>query len=276
MKWVEDRYEALAASLHAKEIICELELATKADGTLPRDAGPLRRRRRRVRRLSVHAPHRPALRRRHAARTSTTCRAVRFEVDAAFTNKCPSGAYRGVGWTSGQTAREALVDEAARELGIDPIELRLQNTIPDGEPYVSATGLQVRRRELRRGTAQGDGARRLRRASAQRQREAARARAATSASASAPSSSRAAGPGELAEAHGLPVRLPRLGPRHDRAGRVGRRRARPALARPGAPDDDGAGRRRQALGADREREDRPGRHGADRLRGRARSAAAAP
>ena len=119
--------------------------------------------------------------------------AVRFEVDAAFTNKCPSGAYRGVGWTSGQTAREALVDETARELGLDPMELRLQNTIPDGEPYVSGNGLQVRRRQLRRSPAQGDGARRLRRVP--RAPDARRGRrAATSASASARSSSRAAGP----------------------------------------------------------------------------------
>ena len=32
VKWVEDRYEALAASGHAKEVICELALATDADG----------------------------------------------------------------------------------------------------------------------------------------------------------------------------------------------------------------------------------------------------
>ena len=52
----------------------------------------------------------------------------------------PGRGLPGVGWTSGQTAREALVDEIARELGIDPMELRLKNTIPDGEPYESATG----------------------------------------------------------------------------------------------------------------------------------------
>ena len=33
VKWVEDRYEALAASLHAKEIVCDLEIATRSDGT---------------------------------------------------------------------------------------------------------------------------------------------------------------------------------------------------------------------------------------------------
>ena len=65
---------------------------------------------------------------------------VRYEVDTPFTNKCQSTAYRGVGWTPGQAAREALIDDAARALAIDPAELRLRNTIPDGAPYRSATG----------------------------------------------------------------------------------------------------------------------------------------
>jgi len=66
--------------------------------------------------------------------------AVAYEVDAPATNKCPSVAYRGVGWTSGHTAREALIDDAARDLGVDPLELRLRNCLPDGVPHVSATG----------------------------------------------------------------------------------------------------------------------------------------
>ena len=139
VKWVEDRSESLAASLHAKEIICDLELATKADGTF------LAMRGRYVGDAGAYAayPFTPLVDALCAAVMLPNLydvQAVRFEVDAAFTNKCPAGAYRGVGWTSGQTARELLVDEAARELGIDPIELRLQNTIPDGEPYVSGTG----------------------------------------------------------------------------------------------------------------------------------------
>ena len=139
VKWVEDRSEALAASLHAKEIICDLELATKADGTFVAMRG------RYVGDAGAYAayPFTPLVDALCAAVMLPNVydvQAVRFEVDAAFTNKCPAGAYRGVGWTSGQTARELLVDEAARELGIDPMELRLQNTIPDGEPYVSGTG----------------------------------------------------------------------------------------------------------------------------------------
>jgi carbon-monoxide dehydrogenase large subunit len=138
VKWIEDRSEALAASLHAKEILCELEIATKADGTFVAMKG------RYVGDSGAYAayPFTPLVDPLCAAVMLPNVYkvdAVRFVVDAAFTNKCPSGAYRGVGWTSGQTAREVLVDEIAHELGMDPMELRLKNTIPD-EPYESATG----------------------------------------------------------------------------------------------------------------------------------------
>ncbi len=138
VKWIEDRYEALAASLHAKEILCELSIATQADGTFVAMKG------RYVGDAGAYAayPFTPLVDPLCAAVMLPSIYgidAVRFEVDAAYTNKCPSGAYRGVGWTSGQTAREALIDDIARELDIDPLELRLKNTIPDGE-YVSVTG----------------------------------------------------------------------------------------------------------------------------------------
>jgi carbon-monoxide dehydrogenase large subunit len=138
VKWIEDRYEALAASLHAKEIICELSIATRADGTFLAMKG------RYVGDAGAYAayPFTPLVDPMCAAVMLPSVYkidAVRWEVDAAYTNKCPSGAYRGVGWTSGQTARESLIDDIARELEIDPMELRLKNTIPD-EPYESATG----------------------------------------------------------------------------------------------------------------------------------------
>jgi carbon-monoxide dehydrogenase large subunit len=56
-----------------------------------------------------------------------------------LTNKTPVAPYRGVGITAAQTARELLIDEAARKLGIDRIELRRRNLIGD-EPYTSCTG----------------------------------------------------------------------------------------------------------------------------------------
>jgi carbon-monoxide dehydrogenase large subunit len=139
VKWTEDRYEHLAASGHSKEVVCDLELALDGDGTFLALRGRL------VGDGGAHQGH------PWTSLIDPLCAAsmlpgiysipaVRYEVDAAATNKCPSTAYRGVGWTSGHTAREALIDDAARLLGVDPLELRLRNCLPDGEPTVTATG----------------------------------------------------------------------------------------------------------------------------------------
>ena len=139
VKWVEDRYEHLAASGHSKEVVCSLELAVAGDGRF------LGLRGRFVGDGGAYQGH------PWSSLIDPLCAAsmlpgiyavdaVAYEVDAPATNKCPSTAYRGVGWTSGHTAREALIDDAARSLGLDPVELRLQNCVPDGQPYVSATG----------------------------------------------------------------------------------------------------------------------------------------
>jgi carbon-monoxide dehydrogenase large subunit len=139
VKWAEDRYEHLAASGHSKEVVCELELATDEGGRFLALGGRF------VGDGGAHQGH------PWTSLIDPLCAAamlpgiydvgaVRYSVDAAATNKCPSTAYRGVGWTSGHAARESLIDDAARVLSIDPLELRLRNTLPDGEPAVTATG----------------------------------------------------------------------------------------------------------------------------------------
>jgi carbon-monoxide dehydrogenase large subunit len=61
---------------------------------------------------------------------------------AVTTNKPPWNAARGYGKESTALALELAMDEAARELGMDPVELRMKNFIaPDAFPYPSPTGL---------------------------------------------------------------------------------------------------------------------------------------
>jgi carbon-monoxide dehydrogenase large subunit len=53
-----------------------------------------------------------------------------------FTNTTPVGAYRGAGRPEGNYYMERLVEQAAREMGIDRVELRRRNHIqPDAMPY---------------------------------------------------------------------------------------------------------------------------------------------
>lgn len=57
------------------------------------------------------------------------------------TNTAPIGPYRGAGREQGALIVERLVDQAARELGIDPIALRRRNVLPNSAiPYATPTG----------------------------------------------------------------------------------------------------------------------------------------
>lgn len=58
---------------------------------------------------------------------------VRVEAFSVYTNKMMGGAFRGYGVPQSNFARESQMDRIARELGIDPIELRLKNCIGAGE-----------------------------------------------------------------------------------------------------------------------------------------------
>ena len=61
---------------------------------------------------------------------------IYVNVKAVFTNTVPVDAYRGAGRPEATFQLERLVDKAARELGVSPIDLRRQNFIkPDQFPY---------------------------------------------------------------------------------------------------------------------------------------------
>ncbi|MBI4187549.1 MAG: xanthine dehydrogenase family protein molybdopterin-binding subunit [Chloroflexi bacterium] len=62
-----------------------------------------------------------------------------------YTDKSNSGAYRGFGNPQATFARESLLDIAAGQMGMDPLELRLKNIIkPADLPYTTSNGLIVR------------------------------------------------------------------------------------------------------------------------------------
>ncbi len=64
--------------------------------------------------------------------------AIEVLARCAVTNTSPMGPYRGAGRPEGNYVMERLVDAAAQEMGIDPIELRRRNHIqPESFPYVA-------------------------------------------------------------------------------------------------------------------------------------------
>ncbi len=59
-------------------------------------------------------------------------------------NKVPTSQYRAVGHPIGNSVGEALVDMAAAQLNIDPIEMRRRNVIPDAAfPTKTASGIKL-------------------------------------------------------------------------------------------------------------------------------------
>lgn len=138
IKWIEDRTENLIASGHARELTAEIALALDDDGRFLAFEGHY------VGDAGAYQCHpwtslTDPLLAGTFVQSLYDVRAVRYVVDNPFTNKCQASPYRGVGYGSGQPPRELLIDEAAAALGIDPLEIRLKNTIPSG-PYMSATG----------------------------------------------------------------------------------------------------------------------------------------
>lgn len=62
-----------------------------------------------------------------------TVPAFRYEGAIVYTNKPYGGAYRGYGNPQGTFAIESLMDEAAAEIGLDPVELRRRNLHTPGD-----------------------------------------------------------------------------------------------------------------------------------------------
>jgi aerobic carbon-monoxide dehydrogenase large subunit len=68
--------------------------------------------------------------------------AYRGHVRAVATSKAPTGPYRGVGRPISTFVMERLMDMAARQLGLDPVEMRARNLIQAEEfPYRTGSGI---------------------------------------------------------------------------------------------------------------------------------------
>jgi len=74
---------------------------------------------------------------------------VYMSVRGAFTNTVPIDAYRGAGKPEANYMIERLVEAAAARLGMDPVQLRLQNAIATF-PYRSALGIEIDTGNFRR------------------------------------------------------------------------------------------------------------------------------
>jgi carbon-monoxide dehydrogenase large subunit len=137
VKWIEDRVEHFTATTHARDAIHYARLGLDDDGRFVAIASDL------VGNLGAH----PSNVGTGPFRISGTMlpgpyrfASAGITIRGVLTNTTPTGAYRGFGMQEAAWVRERLVDEAARELGMDPVELRLMNMLREDElPHVTPT-----------------------------------------------------------------------------------------------------------------------------------------
>ena len=132
VKWVENRREHMSGAAHARHQIHAISLAATRDGAIlaVRDRIWLDLGAYNV--WGVVLPYNTVAHLIGPHRIKS----MRVDVRAVVTNKTPNAPYRGAGRPETVFAMDRIVDCLARELGIDPAELRRRNYIrPDELPY---------------------------------------------------------------------------------------------------------------------------------------------
>ncbi len=140
VKWTEDRREGYLATIHGRDLVEDVELAAKRDGTV------LGVRIRTVANMGAYlqafAPGIPTI--LHAFIIPGAYRIPAFdcEVRGAYTNTTPVDAYRGAGRPEATFAIERAMDRLADEIRMDPAELRRKNFVPpDAFPFTTISGI---------------------------------------------------------------------------------------------------------------------------------------
>ena len=142
VKWIADRGEAFVSDAHARDHVTRAELALDGDGRFLAVCSSV------VANLgawpSAHGPLIPTSLSSPMITGLYDIPAAHVRVRGVFTNTVPIDAYRGAGRPEAAYTIERLVDEAARSLGIDRVELRRRNFIgPRVMPYATALGLEI-------------------------------------------------------------------------------------------------------------------------------------
>lgn len=139
VKWVAERGESFLADTHGRDHLTRVRIAFDAAGrmlalraSITANLGAY---------LSQFGPLIPTDAGAKMYNGVYGLDAVHVEVRCAYTNTTPVDAYRGAGRPEAAYAVERAVDAAARELGLDPVELRRRNFVrPEAMPYRTAMG----------------------------------------------------------------------------------------------------------------------------------------
>jgi carbon-monoxide dehydrogenase large subunit len=139
VRWLEARIEQSHSTVQGRGQIQHIDLAADADGRITAvrvrllaDMGAY---------LQLLTPGIPLLG-AFVYSGAYDVPAYSFTCTGVFTNETPTDAYRGAGRPEATYAIERAIDALAREVGVEPAEIRRRNFVsPDQFPYSSAAGL---------------------------------------------------------------------------------------------------------------------------------------
>ena len=127
IKWTADRSESFVSDAHGRDHVSKAELALDKDGNFlalrvatTANMGAY---------LSTFASCIPTILYATLLAGQYKTPAIYAEVTAVFTNTAPVDAYRGAGRPEAAYLVERIVEQAARELKVNPVELRRRNFI---------------------------------------------------------------------------------------------------------------------------------------------------
>src|SRR5580765_2576888 len=140
VKWIETRRENIAATIHGRGQVGDIEVAFKNDGTVTglrynvfADLG------------AYHQLLTPAIPTLTGLMLSGAYKipAIQINITACFTNKMATDAYRGAGRPEATYVVERALDLVAADLNMDPADVRRKNfPAADEFPFHTATGLE--------------------------------------------------------------------------------------------------------------------------------------
>jgi carbon-monoxide dehydrogenase large subunit len=140
VKWIATRSDDFVTTIQGRDQAMTSELALKKDGTM------LGLKVRVVANLGGYLQSSTAGPPQRMMGMAPGCYQIRdchVEVVGVFTNTVPTGPYRGAGRPESVLNIERLIDKAAKDLGIDRLEIRRRNFIrPEQFPYKTAVGVE--------------------------------------------------------------------------------------------------------------------------------------
>ena len=137
VKWIEDRREHMMSANHARDIECEVEFAVSKDGRFLGLRGQV------WADIGAYIRTNGSVGPRNVAQymSGPYCiENIDIKSSMLTTNKTPAGTYRGPGRYETDFIRERMIDLAAKDLGIDRMDLRRRNLVADAQmPYPLAS-----------------------------------------------------------------------------------------------------------------------------------------